>query len=71
MKLGQDMYQLNNFNIPKHEGVNKWASGGRNQKNNKNCPEIKKILALTSSETNSDNAKENGATHNRLTLALT
>ena len=28
MKLGPDMYHLNTFNIPKHEGVNEWAIGG-------------------------------------------
>ena len=28
MKLGPDMYHLNTFNIPKHEGVNEWAGGG-------------------------------------------
>ena len=57
MKLGSDMCRLNTFNIPKHEGVNEWAGGGRNQKNGK-CHEIKKILTFASSKTNSDNAKE-------------
>ena len=28
MKLGPDMYHLNIFNIPKHEGVNKREDGG-------------------------------------------
>ena len=27
------MLHLNTCNIPKHEGVNEWADGGRNQKN--------------------------------------
>ena len=28
MKLGPDMYHLNTFNTPEHEGVNIWACGG-------------------------------------------
>ena len=27
MKLGPDMYHLNTFDIPKHEGVREWAGG--------------------------------------------
>ena len=58
MKLGPDMYHLNTFNIPKYEGVNKWAGGGRNQKTTRKYHEIKRISIFTSSKTNSDNAKE-------------
>ena len=58
MKLVPDMYHVNTFNIPKHEGVNKWAGGGRNQKTTRKCHEIKRISTFASSKTNSDNAKE-------------
>ena len=59
MKLGPDMYHLNTFDIPKHEGVNKWAGGGgRIQKTTRKCNEIKRISTFASSKTNSDNAKE-------------
>ena len=34
MKLGPDVYHLNTFNIPKHEGVNEWAGGGRKSPEN-------------------------------------
>ena len=75
MKLGPGVYHLNTFNIPKHEGVNEWASGGHNQKTTRKCNEIKRILTFASSKTNSDNAKEKGifftAIHNHLTLTLT
>ena len=62
MKLGPDMYPLNTFNIPKriHEGVNKWAGGGRIQKTTRKCQEIKRISTFASSKINSDNAKEKG-----------
>ena len=60
MKLGPDMHHLNTFHIAKHEGVNKWAGGGRNQKTTRICHEIKRILTFASSKTNSDNAKEKG-----------
>ena len=60
MKLGPNTYHLNPFNIPKHEGVNKWAGGGRNHKTTRKCHEIKRILFFASSKTNSDNAKEKG-----------
>ena len=63
IKLGPDMYHLSTFNIPKHEGDNKWASGGRgvcNQKTTSKCHEIKRISTFTSSKTNSGNAKEKG-----------
>ena len=53
MKLGPDMYHLNTFHIPKHEGVNEWWMGGTTKK----PPEIT-ILTFASSKTNSDNAKE-------------
>ena len=52
------MCYLNIFNIPKHEGVNEWAGDGRNQKTNRKCHEIKKILTFASSKTNSNKAKE-------------
>ena len=60
MKLGQDMYHLNTFNIPKHEGVNDWAGGGHNQKTTRKCHEIRRISTFTSSKANLDNAKEKG-----------
>ena len=60
MKLGPDMYHLNTFNIPKHEGITEWAGGGRNQKTTRKCYEVKRISTFTSSKTNSDNAKEKG-----------
>ena len=60
MKLGRDMYHLNTFNIPKHEGVNKWVGGGRIQKATRKYHEIKRISTLASAKTNSDNAKEKG-----------
>ena len=60
MKLGPDMYHLNTFNIPKHEGVNKWAGVGRIQKTTRKCYEIKRIPTFASSKNNSDNAKEKG-----------
>ena len=60
MKLGPDMYQLNTFNIPKHDGVNEWTSGGRNQRTTTKCQEIKRISTFASSKTNADNAKEKG-----------
>ena len=60
MKLGPDMYHLNTFNIPKHEGVNKWAGGERNRKTTTKCHEIKTISTFASSKTNSDNAKDEG-----------
>ena len=52
------MYQLNTFKIPKHEGVNKWVGGGRNQKTTRKCHEVRRISTSASSKTNSDNAKE-------------
>ena len=53
------MYHLNTFDIPKHEGVNKWAGGGRRiQKTTRKCNEIKRISTFASSKTNSDNAKK-------------
>ena len=68
MKLGPDMYNLNTFNIPKHEVFNKCVcvcvcvcvcgEGGASKKPPEKCQEIKRILAFTSSKTNSDNAKE-------------
>ena len=60
MKLGPDMYHLNTFDIPKYDGVNKWAGGGHNQKITRKCHEIKRIATFASSKTNSDNAKEKG-----------
>ena len=57
MKLGPDIYHLNTFNIPKHEGVNKWVGGGRIQKTTRKCHEIKRISTFASSKTNLDNAK--------------
>ena len=42
MKLGPGMYHLNTFNIPKHEGTNKWAGGGRIQKTTRKYHEILK-----------------------------
>ena len=60
MELGPDMYHLNTFHIPKHEGINKWVGGGHNQKATRNCHKIKRILTFASSKTNSDNAKEKG-----------
>ena len=60
MKLGPDMYHLNTFKIPKHEGVNEWAGGGRNQTNTRKSYEIKRVLNFVSTKTNSDNAKEKG-----------
>ena len=58
MKLGPDMYHLNTFDIPKHEGVNKWAAEGVGciQKTTKKCHEIKRISIIASSKTNSNNA---------------
>ena len=53
------MSHLNTFNIPKHEGVNEWAGGGRNEKTIRKCYNIKRISTFASSKTNSDNAKEN------------
>ena len=53
-------YHLNTFNIPKHEGVNKWAGGGCDQKFIRKCHEIKRISTFASSKTSSDNAKETG-----------
>ena len=39
MKLGPDMYHVKTFNIPKHEGVNKWADGeGALPKNHQKMP---------------------------------
>ena len=58
MKLGPDMYYLNTFNIPKDEGVTKWAGRGHIHKTTRKCHEIKRI-----SKTNSDNAKEKGIFH--------
>ena len=60
MKLGPDMYHLNTFNIPKHEGVNKWVGRGRIHKTTRKCHEIKSISTFASSQTNADNAKEKG-----------
>ena len=60
MKLGPDVYHLNTFNIPKHEGVNEWAGGWRSQKATRKCHEIKKISSFASSITNSDNTKGKG-----------
>ena len=60
MKLGPDMHHLNTFNIPKHEGVNELAGGGRNPKITRKCHEIKKISTFASSKTNLYNAKEKG-----------
>ena len=60
MKLGPDMYHLNTFNKPKHEGVNKWTGVGCIQKITRKCHEIKRISTFASSKTNSDNAKEKG-----------
>ena len=75
MKLDPDMYHLNTFNIPEHEGVNKWADGAGNiQKTTRKCDEIKRISTFASSKANSVNTKEKGfftAINNHLTLALT
>ena len=58
MKLGPYLYHLHTFNIPNNEGVNEWASGGRNQKTTRKCHEIKRISTLTSPKTSLENAKE-------------
>ena len=44
MKLGPDMYHLNTFNIPKHEGVNKWAGeGGASKKPPVNAKKLENL----------------------------
>ena len=35
------MYPLNTFNIPKHEGVNKWVGQGRIQKPPENAMKLR------------------------------
>ena len=40
-KLGQDMYHLNTFNVPKHEGVNKWAGGDVTKKPPENVMKLR------------------------------
>ena len=62
MKVGPDIYHLNTFNIPKHEGVNEWArcgeGAGWNQKITRKRHDIKRISTFASSK--SDNDKEKG-----------
>ena len=58
MKLCPDMYHLNTFNIPTHEGVNKWVGGGHIQKATRIYYKIKRISTFASSKTNLDNVKE-------------
>ena len=64
MKLGPDMHHLNTFNIPKHDGVNKWAGRDRIHQTTRKRYEIKRILTFAPSRTNSENAK--GTIHTSL-----
>ena len=40
MKLGPDMYHLNTFNLPKHEGVKEWMGGGASKKSPENAMKL-------------------------------
>ena len=41
MKFGPDIYHLNAFNTPKHEGVNEWAGGGATKKPPENVMKLR------------------------------
>ena len=41
MKLGPDVYHLNTFNIPKHEGVNERGDGGAIKKPAENAMKLR------------------------------
>ena len=74
MKLGPDTYYVNPFNIPKHEGVNKWAGEGHNQKTTRKYHDIKRISTFTYLKPTQIMLKRRRfftAIHNHLTLAFT
>ena len=41
MKLGQYLYHLNTFNIPKNEGVNEWVGRGATKKPPENAMKLR------------------------------
>ena len=74
MKLGPDMYHLNTFNIPKHEGVNKSVVGGTYKKTLENAMKLKELQLSHHLKPTQIMLKRKGfftAIHNHLTLALT
>ena len=74
MKLGPVMYNLNTFNIPKHEGVNKWAGGGgASEKPPENGIKLRESRLSHHLKPTQTMLKREGfftAIHNHLTLAL-
>ena len=74
MELGPDMYHLNIFNIPKHEGVNKWAGGGGSKKPPENSMKLRESRLLHHLKPTQIMPTRKGfftAIHNHLTLAMT
>ena len=74
MKLGPDMNQLNTFNIPKHEGVNKWVGGGASKKPPENAMKLRESRLSHHLKPTQIMLKRRGfltAIHNHLILALT
>ena len=74
MKLVPDMYYMNTFNIPKHEGANKWAGGGRIKKPPENAMKLRESQLSHHLKPTQIMLKKMGfftAIHNHLTQALT
>ena len=75
MKLDPDMYHLNTFDIPKHEGVNKWAGGeGASKKPPENAMKLRESRLSHHLKPTQIMLKRRGfftAIENHLTLALT
>ena len=60
MNLHPEMYLLNTFQIPKHEGVNEWLGGRRVQKTTEKRHKINKISTSTSPNNSLQNAMKVG-----------
>ena len=75
MKLGPDMYHLNTFDIPKHEGVNKWVGGrGAFKKPPENVNKLRESRLSHHQKPTQIMLKRREfftAIHNHLTLTLT
>ena len=74
MKVCPDMYYLNTFNIPKYEGVTKWAGGGASKKPPENDMKLRESQLSHHLKPVQIMLNRRGfftAIHNHRTLALT
>ena len=71
MKLGPGMYHLNTFNIPKHEGVNKWAASIKPPEDAMKFRESRLSHHLKPTQIMPKRKGFFTAIHNHVTLALT